>query len=43
MEIETSFFFGRDALLNLQANSREVRTTDLPMGRTGNLAISQHG
>lgn len=36
-------FLGRDALLNLQANSQEVGTRDLPMGRTGNLAISQHG
>lgn len=43
MEIEMGFFFGRDALLNLQANSQEVRTTDLPMRRIGYLTISQHG
>lgn len=39
MEVERGFF-DSDALLNLQANSQEMRTTDLPMGRTEKLMIS---
>lgn len=37
-----SLFFGRNVLLDLQANSQEVGPPDLTMGRK-ELAISQHG